>query len=235
MKYLSQILSLGFFLFLVIQVQAQHDHGSHSHQAEIKKAEMQPVGGMKDIFMVYGNCGMCERRIEGALANVKGVHSADWDVDTKVLTVQYDDEAISLDEIKKKVAAAGHDAGQFRAEKEVYDQLPGCCQYDRPEKAQAETATTATSAITETFTVYGNCGMCKRTIEKAAKGVDGVQSATWDADAAKVTVTYDSGKVKLETIKKAIAASGYDTDAFRASDDAYKALSGCCQYDRPEN
>lgn len=132
MKHLSSIISLGFFLLFAFQLQAQHDHGSHGHKAETKKAEVQPVGGVKDIFMVYGNCGMCERRIEGALANVKGVHSADWDVDTKVMTVQYDDEAISLDEIKKKVAAVGHDTDKFRAEKKVYNNLPGCCQYDRP-------------------------------------------------------------------------------------------------------
>ena len=132
MKHLSSIISVGFFLLLAFQTQAQHDHGNHNHQAPAKNTEVQPAGGVKDIFMVYGNCGMCERRIEGALANVKGVHSADWDVETKVLTVQYDDEAISLDEIKKNVAAAGHDTDKFRAEKKVYDKLPGCCPYDRP-------------------------------------------------------------------------------------------------------
>lgn len=132
MKYLSSIISLCFFLLFAFQGEAQHDHGSHGHQAETKKAEAQPVSGVKDIFMVYGNCGMCERRIEGALANVKGVNTADWDVDTKVLTVQYDDAAISLEEIKKKVAAVGHDTDQFRAEKKMYNKLPGCCQYDRP-------------------------------------------------------------------------------------------------------
>jgi periplasmic mercuric ion binding protein len=132
MKYLSQILSLGFFLFLAIQVQAQHDHGSHGHKAEPAKTETMPAGGVTDIFMVYGNCGMCERRIEGALSKVKGVHSADWDVDTKVLTVKYDDTAISLDDIKKKVAEAGHDTDKFRAKDEVYGNLPGCCQYERP-------------------------------------------------------------------------------------------------------
>ena len=67
MKHLSSIISLGFFLLLLsFQVQAQHDHGSHGHQAETKKAEAKPVGGVTDIFMVYGNCGMCERRIESA-------------------------------------------------------------------------------------------------------------------------------------------------------------------------
>jgi len=132
MKYLSQILSLGFFLFLAIQAQAQHDHSSHNQKTATTKAEVQPTGGVKDIFMVYGNCGMCERRIEGALSKVKGVHSADWDVDTKVLTVQYDDATISLDDIKKKVAEAGHDTDKFRAKDEVYSNLPGCCQYERP-------------------------------------------------------------------------------------------------------
>ena len=45
---------------------------------------------------------MCEKRIERALTNVEGVHSADWGVDTKVMTIKYDDEAISLDEIKRR-------------------------------------------------------------------------------------------------------------------------------------
>ncbi|HFA49212.1 MAG TPA: copper chaperone [Bacteroidetes bacterium] len=83
--------------------------------------------------MVYGNCGMCENRIETALAIVEGIHSTDWDVDNKVMTVKYDSDAISLDDIKKKVAAAGHDTDKFRAKDEVYNALPGCCQYDRPQ------------------------------------------------------------------------------------------------------
>ncbi|MBL7775166.1 MAG: heavy-metal-associated domain-containing protein [Saprospiraceae bacterium] len=77
--------------------------------------------------------------------------------------------------------------------------------------------------------------MCKRTIEKAAKTVAGVKSASWDADAAKATVVFDSAKTTLEAVKKAIAASGYDTDTVRATDEAYQALHGCCQYDRPKN
>jgi mercuric ion binding protein len=38
---------------------------------------------------VYGNCEMCKSRIEKALT-VDGVKKADWDVDTKMLTVTYD-------------------------------------------------------------------------------------------------------------------------------------------------
>ncbi len=132
MKYLSAIISLCFFLFLSVQVQAQHDHGNYGHSPKTNKIKKEPVNAFTDIFIIYGNCGMCENRIEGALANVKGVHSADWDVDTKVMTVKYDDTVIALDDIKKKVAIVGHDTDKFRAKDDTYSSLPGCCQYDRP-------------------------------------------------------------------------------------------------------
>lgn len=132
MKQLVVVFKMAFCLLLSFQLQAQHDHGSHKHEQQPAKPAAQPQTGVKDIFMVYGNCEMCEKRIERALTNVKGVHSADWNVETKVLTVHYDDGVISLEEIKKKVAAAGHDTGKFRASDEVYNSLPGCCQYERP-------------------------------------------------------------------------------------------------------
>ena len=132
MKYLSLIFSLCLFLFLNVHVQAQHDHGSHDHAAKAKTNKESPVFSMTEIFMVYGNCGMCENRIEGALADVKGVHSSDWDMDTKVMTIKYDDQVIALDEIKKKIAAVGHDTDKYQAKDEIYNNLPGCCQYERP-------------------------------------------------------------------------------------------------------
>jgi periplasmic mercuric ion binding protein len=131
MKHPSIVFSMAFLLFSCFQVQAQHDHGSHSHEPN-KVENKKPAVSVTDIFTVYGNCGMCEKRIEGALALFGGVHSADWDVETKVMTVKYDDSVIALDEIKKKVAAAGHDTDKFRAKDEVYNTLPGCCQYERP-------------------------------------------------------------------------------------------------------
>jgi periplasmic mercuric ion binding protein len=88
---------------------------------------------------------------------------------------------------------------------------------------------------TETFRVYGNCGMCKSTIEKAASAVSGVKSATWDRETDMLTVTYHTSKVTLDKIKEAVAASGYDSDTHRATDEAYNKLHGCCQYDRPKS
>lgn len=133
MRQLKIIFSLAFLTLISFQIEAQHNHGSHDHGTHTKTKEAEPVGGATDIIMVYGNCGMCKRRIEGALNNAKGIHSADWDVETKVLTVKYDMEVISKDDIKKRIAKVGHDTDQFIADQKVYDELPGCCQYERPE------------------------------------------------------------------------------------------------------
>ena len=85
----------------------------------------------------------------------------------------------------------------------------------------------------ESFLVYGNCGMCESKIEGAAKSLDGVVSANWNADTKKMKVVYYSPKTDLETIKKEIAKVGYDTNEFRADDEVYNNLHKCCKYDRP--
>ncbi len=84
-------------------------------------------------FKVYGNCGMCKKTIEGALKDVKGIDKADWNRETKMIEVVYHTHDISLDEIKKKIAEVGYDTKEFRATEKIYNNLPGCCQYERPE------------------------------------------------------------------------------------------------------
>lgn len=91
-------------------------------------------GGKKEraTFTVYGECGMCEKRIEGALSDVKGVDWADWEQATLELTVKYNPDVISLEEIKQTVAAVGHDTDDVKATKEAYENLHACCKYERP-------------------------------------------------------------------------------------------------------
>jgi len=86
-----------------------------------------------------------------------------------------------------------------------------------------------------TFKVYGNCGMCKKRIETAAKEVPGVSKANWDMDEKKLTVAYENKPGALKKIKASVAGVGHDTDDVRAKDEVYKALHGCCQYDRPDS
>ncbi len=87
-------------------------------------------------------------------------------------------------------------------------------------------------AMAETsFGVRGNCGMCKKTIETAANGVEGVEKAVWDKAKKKMNVSFDDTKTNEDAIQNAVAASGYDTEKVVGSEDAYKNLPGCCQYD----
>ncbi len=81
-------------------------------------------------FKVFGNCGMCKKRIEKA-ALTEGVTSAVWNKDTKILTVAYDSAKISNDQIQKNIATVGHDTEKMSADDKVYDKLPGCCLYER--------------------------------------------------------------------------------------------------------
>lgn len=80
--------------------------------------------------------------------------------------------------------------------------------------------------------VSGNCGDCKKRIETAAYSVKGVKSADWHADHQDLHLVYDENKCSLDDIRKAVAATGHDTDEVKATDEAYDGLHGCCKYDR---
>ena len=79
-------------------------------------------------FKVFGACEQCKDRIEGAL-KLKGINKAIWDVDAKLLSIQFDAKKISLDKIENKVVAVGHDTENKKSKKAVYDALPACCHY----------------------------------------------------------------------------------------------------------
>jgi len=82
-------------------------------------------------FKVYGNCGMCETRIEKAAKSVDGITTADWNKDTKMLTLSYNPGKVEILDVHKAIAKVGHDTEKAKAEDKVYNDLPGCCQYER--------------------------------------------------------------------------------------------------------
>jgi len=88
---------------------------------------------------------------------------------------------------------------------------------------------------TEKFEVKGNCGMCEKRIEKAAKSVDGVTAADWDKETKLIEVSFDNSKTDIHKVHMAIAKAGHDTDMHKASDEAYEKLPACCKYDRTES
>jgi len=111
--------------------------------------------------------------------------------------------------------------------------IASSCTTNKTENETAGSATTETvnGATTSTFKVWGNCEMCKETIEGSLK-VAGISKADWNVDSKIMTVTYDSTKITLDQIQKNIAGVGYDTEKYKGDDKAYHELAECCQYER---
>ena len=52
---------------------------------------------------------MCEARIEKAAKSVEGVSKADWNKDTKMMEVTFDDAKTNVDKVETAIAKVGHD------------------------------------------------------------------------------------------------------------------------------
>lgn len=111
----------------------------------VKKTTKAASTEKTETFLVLGNCGMCQRIIEKA-SIAAGASKATWDMDNDQLTVTFDPAKTSADAIQKAVAEAGYDNVGYKAPDAVYNDLHGCCKYDRsgaPSTAKACTESDA--------------------------------------------------------------------------------------------
>jgi periplasmic mercuric ion binding protein len=104
-----------------------HDH-SKMDMSKKTDPKIDMASAKTETIKVSGNCGMCKERIEKA-AKVKGVSKADWNKDTKTLTLVYNPAVVKSDDVQKGIAAVGHDTEKFKADTKTYNSLPGCCKY----------------------------------------------------------------------------------------------------------
>lgn len=168
----------------------------------------------KETVKVWGNCEMCQKKIETA-AKSAGASDASWNAETKVLTVSYKEKKTSLSKIEEAIAGVGYDTQNFTASDEVYNKLPGCCQYDR--KAAG------TSSVAKACCKDGVCNGgkdCKCENCNGGKCSDCNKSATCGKD-CKCGECKDGKceKCKKDSMKGSHAATG--TDA--------KCSASCCK------
>ena len=90
-------------------------------------------------FKVYGNCEMCKDRIEKAAKSVDGVSVADWNVETKMLALTFDDSKTDVHKVQEAIAKVGHDTDMHKATDEAYSKVAGCCKYERAKSDTKET------------------------------------------------------------------------------------------------
>lgn len=111
--------------------------------AEIKNAKVETVH-------IYGNCSICKSTIESA-ANVKNIVKVEWNKDTKMAVLTYDEKKTNQEEILKRIGLAGYDSDKFLAPDNVYAKLETCCQYERAGQvvAKVEDVKTVILAVEE--------------------------------------------------------------------------------------
>lgn len=96
----------------------------------------------------------------------------------------------------------------------------------------ASTSIRANQIKDTVISVQGNCKSCKKTIESAVKSLDGIQKVSWNISTKKLSITFDQTIISLQKIEDKIAASGYDTDDVKATEESYNSLHSCCKYQR---
>src|SRR6476469_10128505 len=84
----------------------------------------------KETFTVSGECKTCKKKIETA-AKAAGATYAVWNVDSKKLTVQYNEANVNTAAIQQRIADAGYDTPLAKASDSAYNNLDDCCQYKR--------------------------------------------------------------------------------------------------------
>jgi outer membrane receptor for ferrienterochelin and colicins len=183
---------------------------------------------------VKGNCGMCTTRIEAAVKELPSA-SGVYNLDEQTLTVTFSEKETSLDAIMRNVAKVGHDNELYRTDEAVYENLPGCCLYDREapftDTSSLNSSSSNSSLETKSIKVRGNCGMCKTRIENAVKTFPSA-SGTWNIATKVLEVQFDPKQTNFNSIMKKIAEVGHDNELYLTDDSVYKSLPGCCLYDR---
>jgi hypothetical protein len=121
---------LFIFTFLLVLVSLHSSLAAQKPPGMVKKQATTASLEQTASFKVLGNCGMCQKTIQNAAVSA-GALSADWNMETDLLTVRFNTAKTSVDAIQKAVALAGYDNAGYKAEDATYNNLHGCCKYDR--------------------------------------------------------------------------------------------------------
>lgn len=109
---MKNIICLAVLVMLVVSCSMSKGTGDNKETASIK---------------TNAECGMCKEKIEGKLNYEKGIVFAELDVSSKVVTVKYKSDVITLEQIRVIISDLGYDADEVKANLNAQNNLPACC------------------------------------------------------------------------------------------------------------
>ncbi|MGI5848549.1 MAG: heavy metal translocating P-type ATPase [Christensenellales bacterium] len=126
-------------------------------------------------------CSACAAHVKKAAENLKGVALADVNIATERMTVRFDENITTFKDLKKAVEGVGYGL----AEPDVL----------------LKKLDLAVDGMT--------CAACSAALERATQKLNGVKSSAVNLTTNRISIIYDSSKVKLIEIKAAIERAGY--------------------------
>ncbi len=94
---------------------------------EVNSEKGKALGNQTVSFTSSVQCDMCKDKIEKALALTKGVKSSEVNVEANQISITYNSNQVSTDDLKKVISETGYDADDVKANKASHDKLPKCC------------------------------------------------------------------------------------------------------------
>ena len=132
-------------------------------------------------FKVEGmTCTACANSIQRTLGKLDSVKEANVNFATEKLTIAFDDEEISQEEIFEKVEKLGFELKEEIDLKEVTIPIAGM-----------------------------TCSACSNAVQRALNKLDGVEEAFVNFATEKAVVKYNSDKIRISNLKGAIEKAGY--------------------------
>jgi Cu+-exporting ATPase len=128
------------------------------------------------------SCASCAKAIERSVGRVEGVNSANVNLATEKLTVEFDSNSTDIEIIKNAVKKAG-----FSVDEEKKDSL---LEINMP-----------ISGMT--------CVSCAKAVERSLGKLDGIIEVSVNFATEKSRIVYDSSKIRISEIKDAVAKAGY--------------------------
>lgn len=135
----------------------------------------------KEILQISGmTCAACAQRVQKAVAKVEGVSEANVNLATEKLSVEFDEQVASIQQIKDAVEKIG---------------------YGVEEESKLNHVTIPIGGMT--------CAACVQRVEKAIAKLEGVHKVSVNLATEKAFVEYDSHIIRLSAIKQCIEKTGY--------------------------
>ncbi|MEM9337396.1 MAG: heavy metal-associated domain-containing protein [Bacteroidota bacterium] len=92
-----------------------------------QKEPIEVAKGYQIAIQTSALCTMCQHAIEYDLTYTKGVKQADLNLENKMVTVVYNPDKISADEIRRRITKVGYHADDLERDATAYENLPFCC------------------------------------------------------------------------------------------------------------